>query len=123
MVIILLLLIILVLAFMLYEKENSQIQIINTNTCAEETGEIMSLEEAQNIAANSECGEKAFLKTITCNSNTGTWYIDLEVYDDVWAAEFSTPPGRPSQEECFPICVIDVGTGQVSIDPGCGWTG
>jgi hypothetical protein len=57
------------------------------------TGAKMSYQEADGIALNSECIDRGQLKeSHFCNSDTGTWWIELEIE-------------RPG---CAPACVVDV---------------
>lgn len=68
------------------------------------TGRNMTWEEARAISGASVCAENG---TITdrrfCNPGTGTWWIDMEA-------------DRPG---CNPACVIDVDTGEASINWRC----
>lgn len=70
------------------------------------SGNKMSLNEAKEIAANSDCvaaGE--LIKNAICNDYTGTWWIELEVAD------------KPM---CNPACVINVNNKQAEINWRCG---
>lgn len=68
------------------------------------TEEEMSLSEAKEIALESECVEEGNLTgDYFCNENTGTWWLDL----DIWK------PG------CAPACVVDVSTGEAEINWRC----
>jgi hypothetical protein len=69
-----------------------------------DSGERMSLTEAKHIAMASECGEQGTLKdTYTCNEDTGTWWIDLNI----------------EKEGCNPACVVNVATKQAEINWRC----
>lgn len=69
-----------------------------------QTGEKLSFSEAKEIALRSECIKEGALKEEHfCNSNTGTWWIDLAV----------------QKEGCTPACVIDVATRQAHINWRC----
>jgi hypothetical protein len=64
----------------------------------------MSIEEAETIAMASECGEIGTLKeTSACNTNTGTWWIDLDL----------DKPG------CAPACVVDIESKTAEINWRC----
>lgn len=83
-------------------------------TCVTKTGKSMSLNVAKLIAIDSECGEKGTLKdTHICNSDTGTWWIDLDVYDEVWEEL------KVTKEMCNPACVINIETEEASINWRC----
>jgi len=66
----------------------------------------MTVEEAIEIALNSDCVAEGSLLTNTavCNESTGTWWIDLDIDE----------PG------CSPACVVDIKTaGETSINWRC----
>jgi len=67
-----------------------------------ETGEKLSLIEAEQIAINSECGDR-LKENYMCNEDTGTWWIDLDI----------------EKEGCNPACVINVETKEASINWRC----
>jgi hypothetical protein len=67
-----------------------------------ESGAELSLKEAEEIAAKSECGDNIKAGHI-CNDFTGTWWIDLDI----------EKPG------CSPACVVDVNTKTASINWRC----
>lgn len=70
----------------------------------EETDSRMSYLEAVEIAQGSECVEQGELKeTSSCNENTGTWWIDLDI----------DKPG------CSPACVVDVSDKTAEINWRC----
>ena len=72
--------------------------------CSAAAGESMALSEAKKIAINSECAEQGALKNkYFCNSNTGTWWIDLDI----------------EKQGCSPACVINVITKKASINWRC----
>ena len=79
-----------------------------------ETHEILTLSDAKQIAIDSECGEKGTLKeTYVCNEHTGTYWIDLEVYDEAWEEL------EVSEEMCNPACVVNVVTREAEINWRC----
>ncbi len=72
--------------------------------CSAVAGESMALSEAKKIAIDSECGEQGALKDkYFCNSNTGTWWIDLDI----------------EKQGCSPACVINVITKKASVNWRC----
>ncbi len=75
--------------------------------CYDETGTAgIGLSKAVQIAEASECMQEGTLKaTHTCNTITGTWWIDLE-------------PNTP-QEGCNPACVVSVETETAEINWRC----
>jgi hypothetical protein len=74
--------------------------------CVSPNGTSMTLEEAMAIAAAGECAETGTLaSTGTCNSYTGTWWIDLEPFI--------------AKAGCNPACVVDVETGEASVNWRC----
>lgn len=85
--------------------EENTITEPETTVCQDETtGAELSLDEAVEIAENSECTAEGELKeTRFCNQNTGTWWIDLEI----------DKPG------CNPACVIDVNEKTTEINWRC----
>lgn len=69
-----------------------------------ETGEKMSLGQAEEIALSSECVKEGSLKEeYFCNEDTGTWWLDLDI----------------EKEGCAPACVIDVSTKKAKINWRC----
>lgn len=69
-----------------------------------ETGEKLSLTDAQDIALKSECVLEGVLKdTYLCNENTGTWWLDLNIV----------------KEGCSPACVVNVVTKEANINWRC----
>jgi len=62
----------------------------------------MSLAEAKQLAIASECGDQ-LKETSLCNSNTGTWWIDLEI----------------EKEGCNPACVVNVVSKEAVINWRC----
>ena len=69
------------------------------------TGIEMSIDEALAIALASDCVQQGNLTThYFCNSETGTWWIDLDVPD----------PGL-----CNPACVVDMGSNTVEVNWRC----
>ncbi|XOB40359.1 MAG: hypothetical protein ACKKMR_03570 [Candidatus Nealsonbacteria bacterium] len=73
--------------------------------CIAPTGESMSLFEAMQIAITSECGDQLrnYLEFATCNADTGTWWIDLDI----------------EKEGCNPACVVNIATKEASINWRC----
>jgi hypothetical protein len=64
----------------------------------------MSLTEALSIASASECTQNATLTDRhSCNSVTGTWWIDLNL----------------EKEGCSPACVVNVDTKTAEINWRC----
>lgn len=63
----------------------------------------LSLEDAKEIAINSECNQGELKDNAFCNENTGTWWIDLDI----------------EKEGCNPACVIDVVTKTAEINWRC----
>ncbi|MBN2014761.1 MAG: DUF333 domain-containing protein [Candidatus Altiarchaeota archaeon] len=70
--------------------------------CMTATGESMSLSEAKQIAVESECGDR-LKDTAFCNSNTGTWWIDLDI----------------EQQGCNPACIVDIEAKTAEINWRC----
>ena len=62
----------------------------------------MALEEAKAFAIESECGDR-LKETYFCNSDTKTWWIDLDI----------------EKAGCFPACVIHTETGEAEINWRC----
>lgn len=62
----------------------------------------MSLDEAKEIAAASECGDR-FRETFMCNDSTNTWWLDLDL----------------EKEGCSPACVIHIETSEAEINWRC----
>ena len=80
--------------------------LIQNQTCIAETGESMNLTSALQIASASSCTQNATLTDrYSCNSITGTWWVDIE-------------PREPKQG-CNPACVINVKTGEAEINWRC----
>jgi hypothetical protein len=74
--------------------------------CVTGTGESMSLSEALQIAAASECGIVGRITTnASCNAVTGTWWIDLEPYEP--------------KEGCNPACVVNITTKTAEVNWRC----
>lgn len=74
-------------------------------TCIDtENGAQMTIEEALQIAEDSECGQEGSIKdTYMCNPDTGTWWIDLDI----------EKPG------CNPACVVDINDKTAEINWRC----
>lgn len=86
------------------EKEPDQENYQEEDCVKEETGEKMGLNEAKEIAENSECVQEGSLKDeYFCNESTGTWWIDLDV----------------QKEGCNPACVVNVVTKKAEINWRC----
>lgn len=62
----------------------------------------MSLSEAKEIAKNSECGEELTGEAF-CNSNTGTWWLNLDIL----------------KKGCNPACVVNVVTKEAEVNWRC----
>ena len=74
--------------------------------CVAESGKSMGIAEASEIALESECADQGTLEdTEFCNSNIGTWWIDLKPYTE--------------KEGCNPACVIDIETKTAEINWRC----
>ena len=74
--------------------------------CTSPNGKNMSLIEAKEIAIISECGDRLkepYFEFSTCNSNSGTWWIELDL----------------EKEGCSPACAIDINTKEAKIDWRC----
>jgi len=71
-------------------------------SCQSSEGDILTISNAEEIARNSECGEK-LTDSHQCNENTGTWWIDLNI----------------QKEGCNPACVVDVVSREASINWRC----
>jgi len=67
-----------------------------------DTGDILTLSDAKEIAVNSECGDN-LEETFVCNDITGTYWIDLEL----------------DKEGCSPACVVDIENRTASINWRC----
>lgn len=64
----------------------------------------MTLEEAKEIALNSNCTEDGSLKpTYNCNEGTNTWWLDIDI----------------EMEGCNPACVINTETKESEINGRC----
>ncbi|NQT73951.1 MAG: hypothetical protein HQ553_14480 [Chloroflexi bacterium] len=74
-------------------------------TCIDtENGAQMTIEEALQIAQDSECGKDGTIKsTYMCNPDTGTWWIDLEI----------------EKEGCNPACVVEIDDRTAEINWRC----
>jgi len=87
----------------LYDQILSTFEFFSVEAnCTAKTGESMGLEEAKELAVAGEC-EDQLKETYNCNSDTGTWWIDLDV----------------EKEGCYPACVVNVKTKAVSINWRC----
>ncbi|MEE9406197.1 MAG: hypothetical protein V3V26_02210, partial [Candidatus Aenigmarchaeota archaeon] len=75
-----------------------------TSEPAKDTCNGMGLEDAKAAAESTECLENATFKdTYMCNSDTSTWWIDLDLV----------------KEGCNPACVIHTDTGEAEINWRC----
>jgi len=74
-------------------------------TCIDtETSVQMTIEDALQIAEDSECGQEGSIKdTYMCNPDTGTWWIDLDL----------------EKEGCNPACVVDINDKTAEINWRC----
>ena len=64
----------------------------------------MGLQEAENIALDSECGTEGNLtSSYFCNKVTGTWWIDLDI----------------KKKGCKPACVVNIETKKAEINWRC----
>ena len=64
----------------------------------------MNFEEAKNIALNSPCVAEGTLKeTYSCNENSGTWWIDLNI----------------DKKGCSPACVVNIESRKAEINWRC----
>jgi len=102
----------------LFKLETSPLEIIEKESeekCIKEGTETgLGLSEAKTIAKAGECGQKGILKeTASCNKVTGTWWIDLDVNDEVWKGL------DVSKDLCNPACVVDVLTKEAEINWRC----
>ncbi|MCK4805676.1 MAG: hypothetical protein KAS91_00620 [Candidatus Pacebacteria bacterium] len=83
--------------------ETSDGRIFIEEHCSKkDTQELLTLADAEQIAINSECGDRLKEPSI-CNEDTGTWWIDLDI----------------EKESCNPACVINVMTKEASINWRC----
>jgi hypothetical protein len=77
-----------------------------TNFCSAPTGEVMRIDEAKSIAAQSSCANHGLIGSeYFCNSHTGTWWIDLEPFE--------------ANPICNPACVVDISTGEAEVNWRC----
>lgn len=81
-------------------KENLE----DSSLCDSEEGGRMNYAKAKEIAA-AGCKSGKLKDTHSCNSNSGTWWIDFE-------------PNEP-KEGCNPACVVFVDTGKTEINWRC----
>lgn len=79
-----------------FQEEEADVEISDSDCMG------MSLEEAEEIAGNSECGGD-FKNNFTCNEITNTWWIDLDI----------------EKEGCSPACVINTKTKEAEINWRC----
>jgi hypothetical protein len=79
---------------------------LSENECLKDgTSEVMNISEAIALAQSSDCVSKGVLTDETlCNSDTGNWWIDLEV---------------DGAGDCSPACVVNVETSDVEINWRC----
>ncbi len=88
--------------FSLYQND-----LISQSPICAKQGSIFSLDlnSAMSIAENSECSVNGTLTTTyVCDNQTGKWWIGLYV---------------PENNECNPVCVVDVETKKAVIDWRC----
>ena len=75
-------------------------------TCIDtENGAQMTIDEALQIAEDSECGQEGSIKGTfyMCNPDTGTWWVDLDL----------------EKEGCNPACVVDINDKTAEINWRC----
>jgi hypothetical protein len=88
------------------EEPEEKIPEPSEGDCVAESGKSMGIVEASEIALESECADQGILgDTESCNSNTGTWWINLKPYTE--------------KEGCNPACVIDIETKAAEINWRC----
>jgi len=75
---------------------------VEDSCVGEETGSILTLSDAKEIAINSECGDN-LKETSFCNEGTETYWIDLDL----------------EREGCSPACVVDIEARTASINWRC----
>jgi hypothetical protein len=63
----------------------------------------MTWTEAWNIASSSRCAEHGLTMRHYCDTETGTWWIDIH----------PNPPG------CDPACVVDISAGTARVEMRC----
>jgi len=81
----------------------SDMQTFVEEHCIKEgTNEILTLADAEQIAIDSECGDR-LKENHVCNKDTGTWWIDLDI----------------ERQGCSPACVVNVVTREASINWRC----
>lgn len=72
--------------------------------CTSESGNTMTFDEAFEIAAESACALEGKLQDAgSCNVDTGTWWINLEV----------------DKSNCYPACVVNIEDNSVEINWRC----
>ncbi len=72
--------------------------------CSSPSGTQMDLTTAQQIA-QSQCSDGQLAASYSCNSTTGTWWLDFT-------------PDQP-KSGCNPACVVNIETGQAEINWRC----
>lgn len=75
---------------------------VGDQNCVSLSGKSMTLDEAKSIAKASECGDR-LKETNSCNTATGTWWIDLNI----------------DKSGCSPACMVNVETKQAEINWRC----
>jgi hypothetical protein len=85
------------------EAVNNEYHQNNEQYCIKTgTDNQLSLSQAKEIGASSECGEN-YADSYICNEITGTWWIDLNI----------------NKLGCSPACVVDVVSGKAEINWRC----
>jgi hypothetical protein len=75
-----------------------------TQVCKSDSDNMLTINDALSIAASSECTQNGTLTDRhSCNSITGTWWIDLDI----------------EKEGCSPACVVNVDTKNAEINWRC----
>jgi len=78
-------------------------EVFTEDHCTKDnTGSILTLSDAKEIAINSECGNN-LKETFVCNKATGTYWIDLDL----------------EKEGCNPACVVDIESRTANINWRC----
>jgi len=114
-VIILILIVGVIVGVIIYTKSNSGVEIeqdeqsnniifSDTEFCSANTGSFIHIDEAIEIANQSECVKVgAVKKDCNCNEGTGTCWLDIE----------AEKPG------CAPACVVNVETKEAEVNWRC----
>lgn len=74
------------------------------DTCVADSGESITLDEAVDIAENSNCAQEGEIRReCNCNEHNGSCWMDIE----------AKKPG------CSPSCVVDLETKEAQVNWGC----